>query len=162
MCIRDRCKTCGGTGTSIENPCPECEGQGRVPDRQRVSVEVPVGIRDSQQLRLSGFGEAGIQGAPAGDLIVTVRIQPHEFFERDGDNLHARANVSIVQATLGAEIEIDGIFEDEKVQVRIPEGCQNEQVVRVRGFGMPKFRSESRGDMFVHVNVVVPKKVRCV
>ncbi len=153
------CKTCGGTGTSIENPCPECEGQGRVPDRQRVSVEVPVGIRDSQQLRLSGFGEAGMQGAPAGDLIVTVRIQPHEFFERDGDNLHARANVSIVQATLGAEIEIDGIFEDEKVQVRIPEGCQNEQVVRVRGFGMPKFRSESRGDMFVHVNVVVPKKV---
>lgn len=153
------CKTCGGTGTSIENPCPECEGQGRVPDRQRVSVEVPVGIRDSQQLRLSGFGEAGIQGATAGDLIVTIRIQPHEFFERDGDNLHARANISIVQATLGAEIEIDGIFEDEKVQVRIPEGCQNEQIVRVKGYGMPKFRSESRGDMFVHINVVVPKKV---
>ena len=153
------CKTCGGTGRSIENPCPECEGQGRVPDRQRVTVEVPVGIRDSQQLRLSGFGEAGMQGAAPGDLIVTVRIQPHEFFEREGDNLHARANVSIVQATLGAEIEIDGIFEDEKVQVRIPEGCQNEQVVRVKGFGMPRFRSEARGDLFVHVNVVVPKKV---
>ncbi|MEA5020268.1 MAG: molecular chaperone DnaJ [Gordonibacter sp.] len=153
------CRTCAGTGRSIENPCPECEGQGRVPDRQRVTVEVPVGIRDSQQLRLSGFGEAGLQGAAAGDLIVTCRIQPHEFFERDGDNLHARANVSIVQATLGADIEIDGIFEDEKVEVRIPEGCQNEQVVRVRGFGMPKFRSETRGDMYVHVNVVVPKKV---
>ncbi|MEF9876479.1 MAG: molecular chaperone DnaJ [Gordonibacter sp.] len=153
------CKTCGGTGRSIENPCPECEGQGRVPDRQRVTVEVPVGIRDSQQLRLSGFGEAGLQGAAAGDLIVTCRIQPHEFFERDGDNLHARANISIVQATLGADIEIDGIFEDEKVEVRIPEGCQNEQVVRVKGFGMPKFRSEARGDMYVHVNVVVPKKV---
>lgn len=153
------CRTCAGTGRSIENPCPECEGQGRVPDRQRVTVEVPVGIRDSQQLRLSGFGEAGLQGAAAGDLIVTCRIQPHEFFERDGDNLHARANVSIVQATLGADIEIDGIFEDEKVEVRIPEGCQNEQVVRVRGFGMPRFRSETRGDMYVHVNVVVPKKV---
>ena len=153
------CKACGGTGRTIENPCPECEGQGRVPDRQRVTVEVPVGIRDAQQLRLSGFGEAGMHGARPGDLIVTVRIQPHEFFERDGDNLHARANVSIVQATLGTEIEIDGIFEGEKVQVRIPEGCQNEQVVRVRNFGMPKFRSESRGDMFVHVNVVVPKKV---
>ena len=153
------CKTCGGTGHTIENPCPECEGQGRVPDRQRVTVEVPVGIRDSQQLRLSGFGEAGMHGARPGDLIVTCRIQPHEFFERDGDNLHARANVSIVQAALGAEIELDGIFEDEKVLVRIPEGCQNEQVVRVKGYGMPKFRSESRGDMFVHVNVVVPKKV---
>ena len=88
-----------------------------------------------------------------------MRIQPHEFFERDGDHLHARANVSIVQAALGAEIEIDGIFEVEKVQVRIPEGCQNEQVVRVKGFGMPKFRSDARGDMFVHVNVVVPKKL---
>ncbi|MBC2890522.1 molecular chaperone DnaJ [Gordonibacter massiliensis (ex Traore et al. 2017)] len=153
------CKKCGGTGRSVENPCPECEGQGRVPDRQRVTVEVPVGIRDSQQLRLSGFGEAGLQGAAPGDLIVTVRVQPHEFFERDGDSLHARANVSIVQATLGAEIEIDGIFEDEKVQVRIPEGCQNEQVVRVKGHGMPKFRSDARGDLFVHVNVVVPKKV---
>ena len=153
------CKTCGGTGHTIENPCPECEGQGRVPDRQRVTVEVPVGIRDAQQLRLSGFGEAGMHGARPGDLIVTCRIQPHEFFERDGDNLHARANVSIVQATLGAEIEIDGIFEGEKVQVRIPEGCQNEQVVRVKGFGMPRFRSDARGDMYVHVNVVVPKKV---
>ena len=153
------CKTCGGTGHTIENSCPECEGQGRVPDRQRVTVEVPVGIRDAQQLRLSGFGEAGMHGARPGDLIVTCRIQPHEFFERDGDNLHARANVSIVQATLGAEIEIDGIFEGEKVQVRIPEGCQNEQVVRVKGFGMPRFRSDARGDMYVHVNVVVPKKV---
>ncbi len=153
------CKTCGGTGHTIENPCPECEGQGRVPDRQRVTVEVPVGIRDSQQLRLSGFGEAGMHGARPGALIVTCRIQPHEFFERDGDNLHARANVSIVQATLGSEIEIDGIFEDEKVQVRIPEGCQNEQVVRVKGCGMPRFRSDARGDMFVHVNVQVPKKV---
>ncbi len=153
------CKACGGTGRTIENPCPECEGQGRVPDRQRVTVEVPVGIRDAQQLRLSGFGEAGMHGAKAGDLIVTCRIQQHEFFERDGDHLHARANISIVQAALGAEIEIQGIFEDELVMVRIPEGCQNEQVVTVRGFGMPKFKSSSRGDMFVHINVVIPKKV---
>lgn len=153
------CKTCGGTGKSIENPCPECDGQGRVPDRQRVTVEVPVGIRDSQQLRLSGFGEAGMQGATAGDLIVTCRVQLHEFFERDGDNLHARANISIVQASLGAEIEIEGIFEDEKVKVRIPEGCQNEQVVTVRGSGMPRFKSTSRGDMHVHINVVIPKKL---
>ena len=130
-----------------------------MPDRQRVSVEIPKGIRDGQQLRIHGFGEAGMQGAPAGDLIVTVRIAPDEFFERDGDNLHARANVSIVQATLGAEIEIDGIFEDEKVQVRIPEGCQNEQVVRVKGFGMPRLKSDARGDLFAHIAVEVPKKL---
>ena len=153
------CKKCGGTGQSIENPCPECEGQGRVPDRQRVTVKVPAGIRDGQQLRVGGFGEAGIQGAQAGDLIVTCRVQPHEFFERDGDDLHGRANVSFIQAILGAEIEIDGIMPDEKVQVRIPAGCQNEQVVRVKGFGMPRLKSDIRGNMYVHVNVVIPEKI---
>ena len=153
------CKKCNGTGSSIENPCPECEGQGRVPDRQRVTVKVPAGIRDGQQLRVGGFGEAGIQGAQAGDLIVTCRVQPHEFFERDGDDLHGRANVSFIQAILGAEIEIDGIMPDEKEQVRIPEGCQNEQVVRVMGFGMPRLKSYVRGSMYVHVNVVIPEKI---
>lgn len=152
------CKKCNGTGSSIENPCPECEGQGRVPDRQRVTVKVPAGIRDGQQLRVGGFGEAGIQGAQAGDLIVTCRVQPHEFFERDGDDLHGRANISFIQAILGAEIEIDGIMPDEKVQVRIPAGCQNEQVVRVKGFGMPRLKSDIRGSMYVHVNVVIPEK----
>ena len=153
------CKKCNGTGSSIENPCPECEGQGRVPDRQRVTVKVPAGIRDGQQLRVGGFGEAGIQGAQAGDLIVTCRVQPHEFFERDGDDLHGRANVSFIQAILGAEIEIDGIMPDEKVQVRIPAGCQNEQVIRVKGFGMPRLKSDIRGSMYVHVNVVIPEKI---
>lgn len=153
------CKKCNGTGSSIENPCPECEGQGRVPDRQRVTVKVPAGIRDGQQLRVGGFGEAGIQGAQAGDLIVACRVQPHEFFERDGDDLHGRANVSFIQAILGAEIEIDGIMPDEKVQVRIPAGCQNEQVVRVKGFGMPRLKSDIRGSMYVHVNVVIPEKI---
>ena len=153
------CGSCGGTGRSIDNPCPECEGQGRVPDRQRVTVEVPAGIRDSQQLRVTGFGEAGLRGAAAGNLIVTCRIQPHDFFEREGDNLHARANISMVQAALGAEIEVDGIMPDEKVGVRIPEGCQNDQVIRVRGKGMPKFRSDLRGDLFVHASVIIPKKL---
>ena len=153
------CANCGGTGKIIDNPCTECDGQGRIPDRQRVSVEVPAGIRDGQQLRVSGFGEAGMHGAAAGDLIVTCRVQPHEFFERDGDNLHARVNISFVQAILGADIEVDGIFPDEKVRVRIPEGCQNDQVVRVRGAGMPRLKSDARGDLFAHVAVSIPKKV---
>ena len=156
------CPDCKGTGLGENGKvvtCPECEGQGRVPDRQRVTVKVPAGIRDGQQLRVGGFGEAGIQGAQAGDLIVTCRVQPHEFFERDGDDLHGRANVSFIQAILGAEIEIDGIMPDEKVQVRIPAGCQNEQVVRVKGFGMPRLKSDIRGSMYVHVNVVIPEKI---
>lgn len=153
------CPRCHGTGQTVDNPCPECEGQGRVPDRQRLTVEVPIGIRDGQQLRLGGFGEAGMQGAAAGDLIVTCRIKPHEYFQRDGDNLHTRVNVSVIQASLGAEIEVDGIFEDEKVTVRIPEGCQNGQVVRTRNFGMPKFKNESRGDLYTHINVEIPKRL---
>lgn len=153
------CKNCNGTGHVIENPCPECEGQGRVPDRQKLSVEVPVGIRDGQQLRLKGFGEAGMNGAQAGDLIVTCRIEPHEFFERDGDDLHAAVEISMLQAALGADIIVEGILENEKIPVKIPAGCQNGQVVKVKSCGMPKFRGSSRGDLFAHVNVVIPKKL---
>lgn len=153
------CQTCEGTGKTIDNPCLECNGQGRVPDRQRLTVEVPAGIRDSQQLRITNFGEAGIRGAESGNLIVTCRIQPHDFFEREGDSLHAVTKISMVQAALGTDIEIDGILPDEKVNVPIPEGCQNDQVIRVRGKGMPKFKSDSRGDLFVHVQVMVPKKL---
>ncbi|MBB3170695.1 molecular chaperone DnaJ [Parvibacter caecicola] len=154
------CPECGGTGTTIENPCPECNGQGRVPDRTKLSVDVPQGVRDGQKMRFSGYGEAGIQGAPAGDLLVTFRVLPHEFFERDGDDLHARVTIAMVQAALGAEIEVDGILEGETVTVRIPEGCQPGQVVRVKGCGMPRFKSaSSRGDLYVHVSVQIPKKL---
>ena len=153
------CPVCNGTGSKIENPCPECEGQGRVPDRQRVTVKVPAGIRDGQQLRVAGFGQAGMNGARSGDLLVTVIVEDHEFFLRDGDDLHCAANVSMVQATLGADIEIDGILEDEVITVTIPDGCQNEQVIRVKNAGMPKLRSNGRGDLFVHVTVTIPKKV---
>lgn len=153
------CSKCGGSGKIIDNPCPECEGQGRVPDRQRLSVDIPVGIRDGQQLRFSGYGEAGIRGAAAGDLIVTCRIEPHEFFERDGDDLHASTTISMVQAALGAEIEVEGIFDNEVVKVAIPDGCQYGQVIRVRGYGMPKFRSESRGDLYVHIEVKIPSRL---
>ncbi len=153
------CPTCHGAGTIIENPCSECDGQGRVPDRQKVSVEVPAGTKDGQQMRVPGFGEAGIQGAEPGNLIVTIRVKPHEFYERDGDDLHVKISISMIQAALGADIEVDGIFKDEKVPVRIPEGTQNDQVVRVKDYGMPRFRSDKRGDMYVHVAVDIPKKL---
>lgn len=153
------CSRCGGSGKIIENPCSECEGQGRVPDRQRISVDIPVGIQDGQQLRLSGYGEAGIRNATPGDLIVTIRIEDHEFFEREGNDLHCSAAISMVQAALGCQIEIDGIFKGEKVKVNIPEGCQYGQVVHVKGFGMPKFRSDARGDMHVHIEVKIPTRL---
>ena len=153
------CPKCQGTGTIIENPCPECEGQGRVPDRQRVSVEVPSGVRDGQQLRVAGFGEAGMQGAESGDLIVTVRVVPNDLYERDGDDLHVRVTLPMVQAALGAQIKVDGILEDEVVSVRVPEGTQNGQILRVKGYGMPRLRRDSRGDLLIHVTVEIPKKL---
>lgn len=153
------CPKCNGTGHVVENPCPECDGQGRVPDRQKLTVEVPIGIKDGQQLRLRGFGEAGMNGAAAGDLIVTCRIEPHDFFERVGDDLHAQISVSMFQAALGCEVILDGIMPDEKVTVKIPEGTQYGDVVTVKGMGMPVLRGGSRGNLEVHVGVTIPTKL---
>ena len=159
MQTQSTCPECGGTGKTIDKPCPECEGQGRHPDRQQLTIEVPHGIRDSQQLRLQHYGEAGIHGAPAGDLIVTVRIDDHKRYRREGDNLHTRVEVSIAQAALGATIELEGIMPHEHLEVNIPPGCQNDQTVRVRGGGMPIFKKDTRGDLFVHVTVIVPRRL---
>ncbi|MDR2493198.1 MAG: molecular chaperone DnaJ [Coriobacteriales bacterium] len=159
MQTQSPCPECGGTGKTIDKPCADCEGQGRLPDRQHLTIEVPHGIRDGQQLRLQHYGEAGIHGAAAGDLIVTVRIDPHTGFQREGDHLHTRMQISILQASLGATVNIDGIMPQESVEVSIPPGCQNDQVIRVRGKGMPVFKKESRGDLFAHVTVLVPRKL---
>ncbi len=153
------CPACNGTGERIEGACEECGGQGRVPDRQRVSVEIPAGIHDGQQLRVADFGEAGLQGARAGDLIVTIRLQPHDLFERDGDDLHASIDIPFTKAALGGDVHIEGILPDEDVRVKIPRGTQAGEVVRVKGFGMPRVRSDKRGDLHVHVNVSIPKKL---
>ena len=153
------CEVCSGSGKTIDKPCLECEGQGRLPDRQHISIEVPHGIRDGQQLRLKGYGEAGIHGAIAGDLIVTVRVDQHARLKREGDNLHTRVDISITQAALGATVYIDGILPAERVEVRIPSGCQNDQMVRARNKGLPVFKKEGRGDLFVHVTVIVPRSL---
>lgn len=159
MQTQTTCPDCGGTGTTIDIPCPECEGQGRLPDRQHVTIDVPHGIRDGQQLRLSGYGEAGMHGAAAGNLIVTVRVEPHKQFKREGDDLHIRKEISITQASLGARVELEGILTGETVEVEIPEACQNDQIVRVKGKGLQRFRKEVRGDLYVHVSVVIPRSL---
>lgn len=153
------CPECEGTGKVVSGACAECQGQGRVPDRQKVSVDIPAGIRDGQQMRVPDLGEAGMRGADAGDLIVTVRIEPDEHFQRDGDDLHVLVDISMVQASLGARITVDGILEDEEVEVRVPEGTQTGDVIKVKGHGMPRLRSTSRGNLFVHVDVKIPKKL---
>lgn len=151
------CETCGATGHVVANPCDECQGSGRVPDRQHVNVTVPKGIRDGQQIRLRGLGEAGIRGATAGDLIVSVRIAADDYLHREGDDLHCRATITIAQAALGVELQVHGILEDSTVVV--PQGTQHGDTVRVKGAGMPRLNSSNRGDMYVHIAIEVPKKL---
>lgn len=159
MQTRSVCPDCGGTGTKIDKPCPDCDGEGRAPDRQHVSVEIPAGVRDGQQVRIAEAGEAGVRGAHTGDLIVTVAVATDKSFQRDGDDLHVRVEVSMTQAALGTLIEIEGILPDETVSVEIPAGCQFDDVVRVKGMGMPHVARSGRGDLLAHVDVTIPKKL---
>ncbi len=151
------CERCGSSGQVLDNPCDECEGSGRVPDRDHITVVVPAGIRDGQQIRLRGIGEAGIRNAAAGDLIVTVRVAPHEFLHREGDDLHCKATITMTQAALGAELEVCGLIEDN--EVKVPAGSQHGDSVRVKGRGMPRYGGGSRGDLIVHLGVEIPKKL---
>lgn len=153
------CPDCHGTGKIIEGACPKCNGTGRYQTRQKVTVDVPAGVHDNQSLRISGFGEVGVQGAEAGDLLVTCHIMPHEFFERDGDDIHGRVSITMAQAALGTELSVDGILEGEVVTVNVPAGCQNEQIIRVKGYGMPRLRNEGRGSLIIHVSVEIPRKL---
>ena len=152
------CERCGSTGQIVQQPCEECQGSGRVPDRQHVHVTIPAGIRDGQQIRLRGMGEAGIRGAAAGDLIVTIHVKPDDFLHREGDDLHCRASVTITQAALGAELNVCGLLEDNEVHV--PAGSQHGDTVRLKHRGMPRVGGGgSRGDLIVHLGVEVPKKL---
>jgi molecular chaperone DnaJ len=151
------CERCGASGQVIENPCDECEGSGRVPDREHVTVTIPPGIRDGQQIGIRGKGEAGIRNAAAGNLIVAVRVAPHEYLHREGDDLHCKASVSITQATLGAELTVCGLLEEN--HIAIPAGSQHGDTVRLKGAGMPRPGGRGHGDLFVHVGIDVPKKL---
>lgn len=151
------CERCGSTGTIIENPCDECQGSGRVPDRQKVTVHIPAGIADGQQVRLRGMGEAGVRNAASGDLLVSVRIAPDEYLHREGDDLHCQATISVAQAALGAQMQGCGLLEDNTIEV--PAGTQHGDVIKLKSKGMPRWGRSDRGDLFVHIAVAVPKRL---
>ncbi len=151
------CDGCGATGSVVATPCPECAGQGRVPDRDHVEIEIPAGIEDGMQIRVPGRGEAGVRGAAAGDLLVTVRIAPHEFLHREGADLHARMSLTITEAALGASVEAPGLESD--VTLDVPPGTQYGDTLRVRGAGMPRLRGSGRGDLIVHASIDIPAKL---
>lgn len=151
------CDKCRGTGTIIEEYCPECRGRGTVRRRRKISIKIPAGVDDGARLRLAGKGEAGVNGGPAGDLYVFIRVTPHERIHRSGFDLLVEQQVSFVQAALGAEIEVESL--DGRVKLRIPPGTQNGTRFRIEGKGVPRMRSAGRGDLFVVVKVMVPTKL---
>ena len=153
------CKKCGGRGKIIHQPCPRCGGRGAVRKNQTIKVKIPAGIDDGQTLNLRGKGNAGLDGGPAGDLLITVFVKPHPLFERDGNSVLMEMPVTFAQAALGAEIEVPTI--DGRVKLTIPEGTQPGSVFRLRGKGIPYLQSKGngRGDQFVTITVTVPKNM---
>ena len=152
-----QCPKCGGTGKIIHQPCKTCKGKGNVRRQQKIEVNVPAGIDDGQTISKTGAGNAGINGGPNGDLLVSVTVRPHARFERDGTSVLLEQELSYAQAVLGAEIEVPTI--DGKVKLNIPEGTQPGAVFRLRGKGIPYLRGSGRGDQFITVTIKVPKNL---
>lgn len=151
------CPRCRGYGEIIEHPCSVCSGAGRVHRNKKVKVRIPPGVENGTTLRITGAGEAGERGAPAGDLYVVVQVQDDKRFERDGANLVTDATISFPMAALGGEIDVPSL--DGTVRLKVPAGTQPGVHFRVAGRGLPQLKSRSRGDLFVHVQVNVPKKL---
>src|SRR5271154_5769508 len=152
------CPNCHGRGQSIDSPCASCSGSGRVTRERTLSGNIPAGVEDGTRIRLAGEGEAGVRGGPAGDLYIFLSLGSHEFFQRDGADLHCRVPVSLVTASLGGEFEVPTI-DGGKTRVKVPEGMQTGQRFRLPGRGMPVLRSRQSGDMYVQVVVETPQKL---
>ena len=150
------CPTCGGMGKIIDKPCETCDGQGRTPDCETVELNIPAGVHSGQTVRVEGKGEAGMRGDASGDLVARIDILGHERFERQGDDLFCRVDVDAFEAMLGTTVVIDGILEEEKVEVDVPAGCQHGEQVIVEGKGMPRLGSPARGNVIAIVYVRVP------
>ena len=152
------CPACHGQGQVIENPCPSCAGAGRITRERTLSVNIPAGVEDGTRIRLAGEGEAGLRGGPAGDLYIFLSLTPHEFFQRDGADLHCRVPISMVTAALGGEFEVPSI-DGSQVRVKVPGGTQVGRRFRLSGKGMPVLRSKQSGDMYVQVAVETPQNL---
>lgn len=158
LSVARTCPGCGGTGKVNPSPCSECRGRGRVEKEAQLKVRIPAGVDSGMQLRLSGEGEPGSQGAPRGDLYVVLHVRDHELFHRDGAHLHFELPISVFQAILGDIIKVQGILGDE-IEVKIPSGSQPGDVIRLRGHGMPGMEGRRGGDLLAHLDIRIPKKL---
>ncbi|NLM21689.1 MAG: molecular chaperone DnaJ [Peptococcaceae bacterium] len=151
------CTACNGEGKTIGTPCDKCRGKGKVRTVKKLEVKIPAGSEDGLSLRFSGRGEAGERGGPSGDLYVVLNVQPHEFFERNGNDIYCEIPITFVQAALGDEIEVPTLHG--AVKMKIPEGTQTSRVFRIKGMGVPYRRGSGAGDQHVRVVVTTPTKL---
>lgn len=156
--VERTCPSCHGAGKVIESPCSSCRGEGRVDRQKTLSVNIPAGVDEGTRIRLTGEGEAGARGAPAGDLYIFLHVKRHGIFERDGTTLFCRAPVSFTTAALGGTIEVPGL---DRVthEIRIPAGIQSGKQLRQRGAGMPVLNGRGHGDMVVQIDVETPTRL---
>ncbi len=152
--VQQTCPTCQGAGQVIEDPCDACYGQGRVRDTKTLSVKIPAGVDNGDRIRLSGEGEAGEHGAPAGDLFVEVSVKPHEIFTRKGNDLYCEMPVSFVTATLGGELEVPTL--SGKGNLKIPAETQTGKLFKITGKGVKSVRNHTTGNLLVRVIVETP------
>ncbi|MDL2219070.1 molecular chaperone DnaJ [Ruminococcaceae bacterium OttesenSCG-928-O06] len=151
------CTRCGGKGKIIKDPCKKCHGSGRVGASKKLEVKIPAGVDDDKNIVLRGKGDAGLNGGPAGDLIVIITVRPDPMFERENYDVYVQVPISFAQATLGAKVTVPTI--DGKVEYTVPEGTQSGKTFRLKGKGIPYVNGRGRGDQYVVVSVEVPKKL---
>ena len=151
------CGQCRGAGKVIAKPCQDCRGTGTIEQTRKLTVKIPAGIATGQRLRLAAEGEAGTLGGPPGDLYVVIFVREHEFFQRDGNNLHCTVPLAFTTLALGSEIKVPGI--DGEETVKVPESTQTGTTFRLRGRGMPDVGGRGRGDLLVTVQATTPKKL---
>ena len=157
LASRRPCDHCGGRGQVVNDPCPSCRGVGRLRRKRKITLKVPAGVGEGTRLRMAGEGEAGQLAGPPGDLYVFIHERKHARLKRDGSDLHLSQRIAFTQASLGAEIQVEGV--DGAVTLRVPEGTQSGAVFPLRGHGLPHLRGHGRGDLLVHVQVEVPQKL---
>lgn len=149
------CPDCHGNGQMITDPCKACHGEGVVKEKQRVRVHIPAGVDSGMRLKMSGYGDAGAEGGPAGDLYVFITVEPHEVFEREGNDVILQLPISFAEAALGCKKEVPSIH-SRACRIAIPEGTQNDRIFRVKGEGFPNVHGQGRGDLLVKVFVETP------
>jgi molecular chaperone DnaJ len=155
--IQQTCPTCRGTGKVIPEPCTSCGGAGKLKKQKTLEVKIPAGINEGMRIRSAGNGEPGTNGGPPGDLYIEIRIQAHEIFERDGDDLHCTVPVGLTTVALGGAIEVPTL--GGKAEIELPEGTQHGKTFRLRGKGIKGIRSSYPGDLYCHVTVETPVKL---